>query len=388
MEVATQRAYVMALIAFGAKLFDRPAISLRSLAVAMAVIVLLQPESVVAPGFQMSFAASAGLVALYEIWPRLDRPEGAGPLGRVGGWIVGAAATSLVASLATMPFALHHFDRAALFSVLANMAATPIISFWTTPAALAAAVAAPFGLDGIFLSLMGHSLALVTDIAHLSADLSPPIDLPRLSAAGLGLAAAAIGVFCVMRGAGRLAALAPGLAAALLWSDAPRTLGYVATDGSVFLKAESGWVELTRWRGENGLNPLAIRGRPMRDPCGRQAETCAIETPDGVFEMSADKMPARPASSPVTSGAAATLAPLPGPATAQPPSTSMTVCPSAASLAFRPRTPDDQQPSRAEPVPLDPCALATSGGAVIGIDRRGQLQLLSNPPEQGRPWAP
>ena len=73
-EVATQRAYVMALIAFGAKLFDRPALSLRSVAVALFVVVLLQPESVVTPGFQMSFAASASLIALYEIWPKLDRP--------------------------------------------------------------------------------------------------------------------------------------------------------------------------------------------------------------------------------------------------------------------------------------------------------------------------
>ena len=64
-------------------------------------------------------------------------------LSRVGGWIAGAAATSITASLATMPFALHHFNRAAVFSVVANLATPPMISLWTTPAAAAAAVAAP-----------------------------------------------------------------------------------------------------------------------------------------------------------------------------------------------------------------------------------------------------
>ena len=71
-QIATHRAYVMALVGFGAKLFDRPALSLRSVTVAMAVVILLQPEVVVTLGFRMSFAASAALIALYEFWPRVD----------------------------------------------------------------------------------------------------------------------------------------------------------------------------------------------------------------------------------------------------------------------------------------------------------------------------
>lgn len=102
---------------------------------ALAVVVLFQPEAVVRPGFQMSFAASGALIALYEIWPKMDRPDRPGMLPRMIGWVVAATATSLVASLATMPFALHHFDRAALFSVLANIVSTPVITLGTTPGA-------------------------------------------------------------------------------------------------------------------------------------------------------------------------------------------------------------------------------------------------------------
>ena len=120
-------------MAVGAKLFDRPAISLRSLAVALTVVVLYQPEAVATPGFQMSFAASGALIALYEMWPKMERPDRPGILVRIRAWIIGATATSLVASLATMPFALHHFDRAALFSVIANIVSTPVITLWTTP---------------------------------------------------------------------------------------------------------------------------------------------------------------------------------------------------------------------------------------------------------------
>ncbi len=127
MEVATQRAYVMALTAFGAKLFDRPALSRDPSPWRCSLSCCSSRGPVVSPGFQMSFAASASLIALYEIWPSSTARTSRGVLSRIGPWIIGTAATSLVASFATMPFALYHFDRAALFSVIANIISTPII---------------------------------------------------------------------------------------------------------------------------------------------------------------------------------------------------------------------------------------------------------------------
>ena len=57
-------------VAFGAILLDRPAISMRGLALAALIVVLLFPESVLEPGFQMSFAATMALVALFEMLKR------------------------------------------------------------------------------------------------------------------------------------------------------------------------------------------------------------------------------------------------------------------------------------------------------------------------------
>ena len=84
-----------------------------------------------------------------------DRP---GVLSRIGGCTAAGAATSLVAPLATMPFSLHHFDRAALFCVFAIIVSTPVITLWTTRAPALADVAAPLGVDEPFLWLMGKSL--------------------------------------------------------------------------------------------------------------------------------------------------------------------------------------------------------------------------------------
>ena len=350
-EVATQRAYIMALIGFGAKLFDKPALSLRSVAVALFVVVLLQPESVVTPGFQMSFAASASLIALYEVWPKLDRPDRPGILSRLGPWVVGVVATSFVASMATLPFALHHFDRAAIFSVLANIISTPIITLWTTPAAAAAAIAAPFGLDEPFLALMGTSLDWVLVIARWSVETSPEIDLPRMGSGGLALSALGIAVFCLAGRRGRTFALAPLAAAVTFWFAGPQPIGYVADDGSVFLKAEQGWLELNDWRADNGLNPLIIGDDIRKSACRGKGLACWIDTPSGQFAVAPDM------------GDRAGAATRP--------------CPISAKLTFI--------SEHGEPAAINPCAYVDRGGAVLELSG-DRLSIRTARMQSGRAW--
>lgn len=347
MEVATQRAFIIALIGFGAKLFDRPAISLRSLAIALTVVVLFQPEAVVTPGFQMSFAASGALIALYEIWPKMERADRPGILSRIRMSIIGAAATSLVASLATLPFALHHFDRAALFSVLANIASTPVITLWTTPAAALAALAAPFGFDEPFLWLMGKSMEVVLIIARYSVEISPEFDLPRLGAQGMAFAAAAIALFCVFSRRGRIFAIPLAIAAVAFWIAAPQAVGYVADDGSVFLQQEKTWLELTDWRSDNGLNPLIIGDVIEKAPCPGKGGACWLNVDAGQAIIEPDSQLVRDG------------------------------CPSSSRLTIHPTT----TPS----LDVDPCAVVGRGGAAID-SAGGVLTLRFAQLQSGRAW--
>ena len=66
------RAYVMLSTMLTAILMDRPALSMRSVALASLVLLLLRPESLIEPGFQMSFAAVVGLIAVAE-WEAAHR---------------------------------------------------------------------------------------------------------------------------------------------------------------------------------------------------------------------------------------------------------------------------------------------------------------------------
>lgn len=143
-----RRAFIMTAIMLVAILADRRAFSLRNVAIAATVILLTTPEALFHPGFQMSFAAATALIACYELWNRVADPMREFTFrARLKRYAVGLVVTDLVASLATAPFALYHFNRVAIFSLPANVLAMPLMAFWIMPAAVIGLVLAPFGLD-------------------------------------------------------------------------------------------------------------------------------------------------------------------------------------------------------------------------------------------------
>ncbi len=171
-EAPAVRSWIMLSMMFVAVLFDRPALSMRSVAVAAILIILAAPESVLEPGCQMSFAAVIGLIALAE-WQARRRPDegGSSLWRRARRYVLGIAVTSIVAGLATAPIAIFHFDRASPFGIIANLAALPVVGTIIMPAAVAAMVLMPFGLDHWPLVAMGKGVGAMLDIAHWVADL-------------------------------------------------------------------------------------------------------------------------------------------------------------------------------------------------------------------------
>jgi competence protein ComEC len=158
MEAAAVRAFVMLATMLTAVLLDRPALTMRSLGLAAAILLILRPESIADAGFQMSFAAVAALIAVAE-WEQ--RRERSAPHGFVWRHVRGIVLTSLVASLATSPFTLFHFGRAAHYAVLGNLLVMPLMGFWIMPLAALAVMLMPFGLERLVLPLLGEGIALM-----------------------------------------------------------------------------------------------------------------------------------------------------------------------------------------------------------------------------------
>jgi len=203
-EVATQRAFIMTAIVLIGVMADRSALTLRTLAIAAFAVLIAAPQAVVHPSFQMSFAATLALIAAYERglpWSaKADTSIGA--RAALWGWreVTGLLLASLVAGLATTPYAAFHFHRIAPYGVLANLIAMPIVSVWVMPAGLLALIAAPFGFDGLLWRLMGEGIEWMIAVAVWVAAL--PGAVGRMAAFGTGpllLVTGGLVVVCLLR---------------------------------------------------------------------------------------------------------------------------------------------------------------------------------------------
>ena len=230
------RSALTAGIAFTAVLFDRRALSLHSLAVAALVVLVFQPESIVQPGFQMSFAATAALLALAESWPRrlheISVPLPIRWAQRGWDWLVAGLAVSLVAGLATDPFAIQHFNRIVLWSLPANLLAEVLSSFVIMPALAVGAVLELAGLGGGPLWVAKGGLEALGLVARLFAGL-PHAVMPWASAPGFVLPVSFVGLLVVCLWRGRLRWLGlPLFAVVWLWPRAAPPVAWIAGQGA------------------------------------------------------------------------------------------------------------------------------------------------------------
>ncbi|HSV28902.1 MAG TPA: ComEC/Rec2 family competence protein, partial [Candidatus Omnitrophota bacterium] len=187
--VPAQRSFLMTAIVLVAVLLDRQAMSMRLVAWAAVAVLALSPEAVVGPSFQMSFAAVVALIAAYEVVaPRLaawkaDRP---GLVAGVALYLGGVVFSTLVAGTATAVYGIYHFNRFAVFSVVANMLAVPVTGFLVMPFALVAILLMPLGLEELALVPMGWGVEAVNLVAaEVASWPGAAITLPVLPPWGL-----------------------------------------------------------------------------------------------------------------------------------------------------------------------------------------------------------
>jgi competence protein ComEC len=206
------RAALMAAVALLARESGRRAGASRALALAIVVMVVEDPATVVDPGFQLSSCATAGLVAwATPLGERLARRT-----PRVPGLIRESLAVSLSAQLATLPVVLLDFGRLSLVSPAANLVAAPLVPLVMAGAAIALPLGAlidagvPAVIVSIPLALATLPLALLVAIVHAAA--SVPYASVELSPslAGPAAAVAAAVVFIVARSTVRIASGAGG----------------------------------------------------------------------------------------------------------------------------------------------------------------------------------
>lgn len=289
--IATQRAYVMAAVMLLAILIDRPAITLRNVALAALLVLAMTPEALTGASFQMSFAATVALVAAYEAvrGNRQASGERIHPAMRFA-WraVMGLALTSLIAGLATAPYGAFHFNRVAVYGLAANLAAMPVVSLLVMPAGLAACLLMPFGLEAIPLAAMGLGIETALAIAHAVASWPGAVHMvPQMPLTALGLMTVGGLWLALWRTGWRLWGIAAiALGGVLAVHPTPPDV-YVNRSGSlvalrtatgelVFLPRQQSGYEAESWLRNAGINPNLRPARP------RVAPDVAVPEPAGV----------------------------------------------------------------------------------------------------------
>lgn len=252
-EVPTVRSCAGALLVLLAVALGREPLSLRMLAIAAVLVMLLWPEAVAGPSFQMSFASVLAIISLHG-----SEPVRRFLTHREEGWLVRRArqaamllATGMVIELALMPIAFYHFHRAGIYGALANVVAIPLTTFVSMPLIALALFLDVAGLGAPVWWLAGKSLELLLGIAHWTAARPGAVNhLPAMGEGRFLLFVAGALWLALWRGKVRLFGLLPATVAAmslllleppdLLISGDGRHVGIVGeTDDSLLVLREA-----------------------------------------------------------------------------------------------------------------------------------------------------
>ena len=192
--VPTQRAFLMTLIFLIGVMISRRSISMRTISWAALCVLMVSPVALITPSFQMSFAAVVALIAFYESCRNYVqikvRDKNIFKIVLV--YLFGIVVSDFIASIATLPYSIYHFNRVAVYTSLGNLLAGPIIGLWIMPFVLISMLLMPLGLDYVPLKILGYGIHWVNEItAYVSA--LPHAGVPVMSMPMWGLIAITLG---------------------------------------------------------------------------------------------------------------------------------------------------------------------------------------------------
>jgi competence protein ComEC len=158
--VPTQRALIMLCIAMAAILWERHIRPYNTLALALLMVVVMDPLAVTSAGFWLSFAAVA--IIIFLLGGRLQKP----------GYWLGAIKIHVATALGLSPLLLLFFQQTSLIAPFANIIAVPVVGLVVVPLSLLVAVLlflAP-DLAQILLRFVDFVLQRLWDVLFFLAD--------------------------------------------------------------------------------------------------------------------------------------------------------------------------------------------------------------------------
>jgi len=194
--VPAVRAFIMTSIVMFAILFDREAISTRACLITGFLILLITPENLLGPSFQMSFAAVIALISSFEYF----NYSTSSILGKTIKYPISLFISSIIATLAIAPFSIYHFNQISLSGIAANILAVPLSSFFIMPLIVASFFSFIFGFEEYILHLLSISIDALIKLAFYFGNMEfANIKVPQISALSLAILSFGMFLLFVMR---------------------------------------------------------------------------------------------------------------------------------------------------------------------------------------------
>ena len=298
--VPTQRAFAMTALGLVAIMVDRNPFSMRLVAWAALLVLLLRPESLLGASFQMSFGAVVALIAAYETGIA-RRPAGADGLDwRLLMYVGGIALTTVVASAATTPFSIYHFSRFPTYGIVTNLIAVPLTGIWIMPWGMLGLLLIPFGLGGPCFVVMGQGIEIIIAAAAVMAELpGAALAVPRPPLAAL-VATVLGGLWlCLWRTPWRRLGLLGAVLGLLLMVLQPRPDLLIDARGQIVaVRLEDGRLALSPWKRDRWITESWLQaagqdqpaawpesGAPAAGPLRCDALGCVLTCDDQVVAL-------------------------------------------------------------------------------------------------------
>lgn len=266
-------------------IFNRDPLSMRSVALAASVILLMYPESLLSASFQLSFAAVIALIATYEVtgqplknWTHNDIDGKRPPWYRKPIiYFCAIMLTTIVATLATTPLSMAIFNRLTLQAVLGNVLAIPLTGFWIMPTLVVAVISLIFGGWNLAFQTLELGIKTLSEIAMW---------VSTLPGSGVMVPTPSNWFYPFFIIGGLLLCLGPwrnvrvvGLIMAcfsfIFFKNASLPIGYFASDRSVLAICEKdtlyvsslkrGQFYTDQWRQHLGIYPENVKLMPSQD---------------------------------------------------------------------------------------------------------------------------
>ncbi len=278
-EIPTVRACIAALLVLLGIALGREALTLRLVAVAALAVLVLWPESIVGPSFQMSFAAMIAIVALHEhpqvkaLLSRRDERH----FARLGRGLLALVLTGLAVEVALTPIALYHFHKAGLYGAIANILAIPLTTFVIMPAEALALLFDTIGLGAPFWWAVGGGLEFLLLLARTTAPAPGAVTmLPTMPPAAFGLmVCGALWIALWRTNIRRLGVVPAGVGALWALSTPPADLIVTGDGRHLALRGSSGEMAILRGRAGDYVRSM------LGETSGSEAEMADVDEMGG-----------------------------------------------------------------------------------------------------------